>query len=491
MTSNLLDANIDELLGGNDTDIVLGDDIDVDAILGTSDEPMISNVKEKDQREEPSTTTSKNPEENSYRLAENQKKETRNKYPHNEFMWIQIEEELGLRLRIEVEAVLFMERNITLIPIFEDHCHHFYKFGDNFFCFVMSVRENFSATISANLTNFPVRPFTAPPPMVPALLPPFVRPFTSRPLMNVSLMPPPVVHQAPGMASNITSDAMNWSLMVDAFLAKTKSDAQPKQVRSRPSRYSRSSSSGSRSKSRTPNSSSSSSPYSARSPIPSYSRRSKKVARYDRSPVRRAYDQRRKHSGSRRDENKSKPDMKHTIECAQAIGLDEEYLKKIEEQKKMREEIAKRKSQRRQENYNQKKEGNEGRRQIAMNRDSKSGKSNKTSSNNRPKREDKQEQLKPDVASAQSTMGKLKAYLAVVINNINSLENAYKKISLLAQSVGETKKVWQSSENSVSIIFDKHEHAKQFMLQYHGQIVHGCKLDVTLEKVFLNLATMS
>lgn len=74
-----------------------------------------------------------------------------------------------------------------------------------------------------------------------------------------------------------------------------------------------------------------------------------------------------------------------------------------------------------------------------MNRDSKSGKSNKTSSNNRPKREDKQEQLKPDVASAQSTMGKLKAYLAVVINNINSLENAYKKISLLAQSVGETK----------------------------------------------------
>lgn len=88
-------------------------------------------------------------------------------------------------------------------------------------------------------------------------------------------------------------------------------DAQPKQVRSRPSRYSRSSSSGSRSKSRTPNSSSSSSPYSARSPIPSYSRRSKKVARYDRSPVRRAYDQRRKHSGSRRDENKSK--VGHTM----------------------------------------------------------------------------------------------------------------------------------------------------------------------------------
>ncbi|KAI1719446.1 hypothetical protein Ddc_08658 [Ditylenchus destructor] len=464
MASNsLLDANIDELLGGNDTDIVLGDDIDVDAILGTSDE-LLSSMKEKDQREEPSTTTNK--------LSSRRESEKRDK-----------EQVPTQRIHADSNRGRAGFKTSNRGGSSTIHGTKYYV-NPNF-------RGPLPPTISANLTNFPVRPFTAPPPMVPSHLPPFVRPFTARPPMHISLMPPPVVHQAPGMASNITSDAMNWSLMVDAFLAKTKSDTQPKQVRSRPGRYSRSSSSGSRSKSRTPNSSNSSSPYSGRSPIPSYSRRSKKVARYDRSPVRRAYDQRRKHPVSRRDENKPKPDMKHTIECAQAIGLDEEYLKKIEEQKKMREEIAKRKSQRRQENFIQKKEGNEGRRQIAMDRDSKSGKSSKTSSDNRPKRVDKQDQPKPDVANAQSTMGKLKAYLAVVINNINSLENAYKKISLLAQSVGETKKVWQSSENSVSIIFDKHEHAKQFMLQYHGQIVHGCKLDVTLEKVFLNLATMS
>lgn len=43
--------------------------------------------------------------------------------------------------------------------------------------------------------------------------------------------------------------------------------------------------------------------------------------------------------------------MKHTIECAEAIGLDGEYLRKVAEQKRLREEVAKRKSQKRQENF--------------------------------------------------------------------------------------------------------------------------------------------
>lgn len=37
------------------------------------------------------------------------------------------------------------------------------------------------------------------------------------------------------------------------------------------------------------------------------------------------------------------------MECAEAIGLDEEYLKKIEEQKRLREEFARKRSEKRQE----------------------------------------------------------------------------------------------------------------------------------------------
>lgn len=41
MSDTILDENkIDELLSGPDTDVMLSDDIDVDAILGTSDEAI-------------------------------------------------------------------------------------------------------------------------------------------------------------------------------------------------------------------------------------------------------------------------------------------------------------------------------------------------------------------------------------------------------------------------------------------------------------------
>lgn len=44
-------------------------------------------------------------------------------------------------------------------------------------------------------------------------------------------------------------------------------------------------------------------------------------------------------------------DLKQTIECAEAIGLDEEYVKKIEQQKKLREEVAQRKKKHREEHF--------------------------------------------------------------------------------------------------------------------------------------------
>src|SRR5688572_18704049 len=57
------------------------------------------------------------------------------------------------------------------------------------------------------------------------------------------------------------------------------------------------------------------------------------------------------------------------MECAEAIGLDETYLKKIEEQNRLREEIAKRKSERRQITYTYNEQREPERRIIEKNAD--------------------------------------------------------------------------------------------------------------------------
>ncbi|KAE9556783.1 hypothetical protein FO519_000189 [Halicephalobus sp. NKZ332] len=85
----------------------------------------------------------------------------------------------------------------------------------------------------------------------------------------------------------------------------------------------------------------------------------------------------------------------------------------------------------------------------------------------------------------------LKAHLVVVVGNIGRLQNAFKRITLFASSVGDTKKVWQTDPNSVSMIFKKLEDAKTFLNQYHNQTIAGIRLEVSLHKMYLNLDAMS
>jgi len=213
---------------------------------------------------------------------------------------------------------------------------------------------------------------------------------------------------------------------------------------------------------------------------------------------------------------KEKKIERQSIECAKAIGLDEEYLKKVEEQKLLREEVSRLKSKHRKENFVKP--------AAALHSDKSIHKQEIISSRNSSQSLGKRDaiivgtkksnldieghsrikkiehQTMSSVQNKESTgthpphqeikTSKLRPYLAVVVNNIRELENAYKRISLIASSVGPTKKIWQTSSNTICIIFEKHDYAKQFMLKYHGKTINKTRIDVTLEKIFMNLATM-
>ncbi|VDK17274.1 unnamed protein product [Anisakis simplex] len=92
--------------------------------------------------------------------------------------------------------------------------------------------------------------------------------------------------------------------------------------------------------------------------------------------------------------------------------------------------------------------------------------------------------------SVQPPPSKKKAYLAVVIKTSNRTSPDMERMKLIAATVGPTRKVWQSHDDSVSLIFESHDNAKKFMLQYNGKIMNGVRLFVMLEKVFVNLAEL-
>jgi hypothetical protein len=181
-------------------------------------------------------------------------------------------------------------------------------------------------------------------------------------------------------------------------------------------------------------------------------------------------------------------------------------LKKIEEQKRLREEIARRKSQKRQEIYGRSENGAsdskrpktfpeqsrrraDDRSQLATTADKprEAVRCTATQPAVNGRKRDTEHSAETSVAPpTESKAQKLKPYLAVVVNNLKNLSAARQ----LANKVGQIKKMWQTENNAVSIIFEKHEHAKHFMLQYHAKPFSGEKLDVSLEKVFLNLATI-
>uniref|UniRef100_A0A183BIJ6 RRM domain-containing protein n=1 Tax=Globodera pallida TaxID=36090 RepID=A0A183BIJ6_GLOPA len=260
-----------------------------------------------------------------------------------------------------------------------------------------------------------------------------------------------------------SQSGLNWDLMVDEFVKKTISVRTRRYAKSR----SRSSSTGtslsrhrrSRSVTRSSNSRPSSN---ASTPSP------KKSRKKSNSPGRKDF--KAKSSSQTKAQTKH---SKQTIECAKAIGLGNEYLKQIEEQQKLRDEIARRKSQHRKEIY-------------ARDRDEL--KKNETSSTGAEGLQSKRDECER-VRRQKLTTNKLRPYLAVVVTNLSGVED-FRKIALIAGKIGQVKKVWQENESNVYLIFEKHEDAKKFMQQYIGNsTVFGRVIDVSMKKVFLNTAT--
>ncbi|CAG9532736.1 unnamed protein product [Cercopithifilaria johnstoni] len=417
------------------------------------------------------------------------------------------------------------------------------------------------------------------------------------PLPNYSTPPPSVYpNQFVAESHGLIPSVGQWDQMVEGFLRRTT-------ARSR-SRFSRSprSSSSSRSRSRSYSSHSSSSTISSRSSSrspyrrvhshshrsssrrpPNYRSRNEVIRRRPGDHLRQSGDGRREsayHSDRTRSRANDVAKQEKTIECAKAIGLDSEYLTKLEEQKKMREVILRKKEERRiqtvqrlggpisisdqksvrqldrtgnfSERRNQRSrrmdEEHSSRRKFDTKTRKSSGirngrkepstgtssevpreivnsgrlealvsaeKAIDTNSSIIQKIEPATTGNVPNIeqtaagASAAATAAvtsirrakreneqnpersrKKKAYLAVVVNSLNQAPINVDKIKIIAETVGRTKKVWRSSENTVSLIFEEHESAKKFMFHYHNRVIHGVQLAVTLQKLFANLTEL-
>ncbi|KAM3724323.1 Uncharacterized protein ACO02O_07466 [Dirofilaria immitis] len=413
------------------------------------------------------------------------------------------------------------------------------------------------------------------------------------PLPNYST-PPPSIYPNQFMAETLglIPSVGQWDQMVEGFLRRTT-------ARSR-SRFSRSprSFSSSRSRSRSYSSHSSSSTISSRSssrspyrrvhshsrrPSPrrpfSYRSRNEVVRRRSGDRLRQPGDGRREsvyHSDRIRNRANDVAKQEKTIECAKAIGLDSEYLTKLEEQKKMREVILRKKEERRiqtvqrlggpisisdQKSVRQlSRSSNFGERRVERNRTVDKEHSSKRKFDSRTRktsgiRNGKKETLSStssDVSRETANSGRIeasvcmekgainssirqktepvltandstvdeatvgtittatatvasirhakreneqnperarkkKAYLAVVVNSVNQAPISIDRIRIIAETVGPTKKVWKSSENTISLIFEEHESAKKFMFHYHNRVIHGVQLAITLQKLFANL----
>ncbi|KAL4002126.1 hypothetical protein ACH3XW_2195 [Acanthocheilonema viteae] len=414
------------------------------------------------------------------------------------------------------------------------------------------------------------------------------------PLPNYST-PPPSVYPNQFMAeSHLIPSVGQWDQMVEGFLRRTT-------ARSR-SRFSRSprSSSSSRSRSRSYSSHSSSSTISSRSSSRSPYRRVH--ARSRRSSSRRPSNYRSKNEMIRRrpghhlrsgdsrresvhhsDRTRSRANdvakQEKTIECAKAIGLDSEYLTKLEEQKKMREVILRKKEERRiqtvqrlggpisisdqksvrqlnradsfgerriqrsrrtdEEHFSRRKFDSRTRKTSGIRngrQDPVSGTSNEVSqeivnsgrlkalvsaekaiTNSSVMQKMEPTAVRNDSTTEQIATGataaatatvtsirrakreneqnlersrKKKAYLAVIVNSSNQAPINVDRIKIIAETVGPTKKVWRSSENTISLIFEEHESAKKFMFHYHNRVIHGVQLAITLQKLFANLTEL-
>ncbi|TKR76553.1 hypothetical protein L596_017674 [Steinernema carpocapsae] len=157
-------------------------------------------------------------------------------------------------------------------------------------------------------------------------------------------------------------------------------------------------------------------------------------------------------------------DQTKNMDCVRAIGLDSSYLNRLEEQKRLREEILRKKEQRRH--------------------------ATRTSPGPSGSRRGRDPPPQDPLPPADRKMGRSKAYLVVVVDNVDRWPAAQTTISAIASATGRIKKCWQSSPSSVSVVFHEHENAKQFMINQNGKIYGGCRLIIKLEKAYLNLTTV-
>uniref|UniRef100_A0A0N5AV53 RRM domain-containing protein n=1 Tax=Syphacia muris TaxID=451379 RepID=A0A0N5AV53_9BILA len=451
--------------------------------------------------------------------------------------------------------------------------------------------------------------FSKPPPLVP--------------LSNFTIPPPVYMNYTLPSHTAVITTVDDWSKKVNGFLDKI---AAPNRLRRYSRSQSRSFSSSSRSRSRSYSSRSSSFSESSRSSHSSHrnsrtrgrrsiSRRSssRHIRRRSRSHSRygdhgrSTIDKRNDRLDERKGQERRKgyyQDPNHqekTIECAKAIGLDNEYLSKLEEQKKIREEILRKKEERRFQNvqrmgttenladerndklnysnaYSSRRNDNisqhaqrsnnattggdlkkadfQSRGRLAMNKSAlksenknelkevgsvdvlrgsaskfveqkpvsqissrregevsnhqQSSNTNVSSSSNGGLRssmneydmrrmqqashskvyEQGSQQSSARVPNSTEKFGRKKAYLAVVIGTANKQLPDLERMKLIASTVGQLKKVWVSSDESVSVIFESHDSAKQFMFKYNGRMINGIGLRISLQKVFANLAEL-
>ncbi|CAD6188607.1 unnamed protein product [Caenorhabditis auriculariae] len=265
------------------------------------------------------------------------------------------------------------------------------------------------------------------------------------------------------------SSGGNWDRAVEDFLMQASTSSGRTRRRSSSysgdSSYSESYSSGSRSRSRSPR---------RRRPQPSEKSRAA-PRRRDDGDRRRPREQRRENP--RRDDAKRRQNNEQiSMECAKAIGLSKDYLMKVDEQKKKRDEILRRKEQRRYGADEQPQNSTGSSKQTTQPQQQQSATSTRESRSETAKIERER---------------KTKAYLAVNVNNVKQLPTAKLRVETLAKELGAIRKCWQSSDDTVSVIFLEHDKAKDFMLKYNNKVLSGLRVSVALEKKYLNLSEMS
>lgn len=74
------------------------------------------------------------------------------------------------------------------------------------------------------------------------------------------------------------------------------------------------------------------------------------------------------------------------------------------------------------------------------------------------------------------------------MKNIKQLTTAKLRVETLAKDLGEIRKCWKSNEDQVTVIFVEHAKAKEFMLKYNNKVLSGLRIQVSLEKAYLNLS---